>query len=121
MAEGTLGRREPTDWEHVDKYPLRALPKDERPKDVSSAIGINWYPEFDRPTKGRDRRWRVAAPSSTSRRRGGHCICFMPPRVIDPTDWWIFYDQGHEGACVGEGESRMMSLINRRRYDPLWL
>lgn len=121
MTEGSLGRREPTDWEHVDKYPLRALPQGERPKDVPSAIGINWYPEFDRPFKGRDRRWRVAVPSRTSRIRGGHCICVKPPRVIDPTEWWIFYNQGEEGACVGFGESRMQSLMNRRRYNAHWL
>jgi hypothetical protein len=31
------------------------------------------------------------------------------------------YDQGSEGACVGYGSSWMMSLLNRRRYDPRWL
>lgn len=121
MPEGPLGRRPPTDWEHVDKYPLRALPKDERPKDVPSAIGINWYPEFDRPVKGKDGRWRVTVPSRTSRVRGGHCICVKPPNLNDIYGWWLFYDQGEEGACVGFGESRMMSLMNRKRYDARWL
>ncbi|HEX5901438.1 MAG TPA: hypothetical protein VFY32_18695, partial [Solirubrobacteraceae bacterium] len=32
-----------------------------------------------------------------------------------------FYDQGKEGACVGFGCSRMMSLLNRKRYDARWL
>lgn len=31
------------------------------------------------------------------------------------------YDQGQEGACVGFGESWMMSLLNRRFYDARWL
>ena len=28
---------------------------------------------------------------------------------------------GPEGACVGFGCSRMMSLLNRKRYDARWL
>ena len=31
------------------------------------------------------------------------------------------YDQGSEGACVGYSQSIMMSIINRRMYDALWL
>lgn len=121
MPEGPLGRREPTDWEHVDKYPLRALPQAERPQGVPSPIGVKWYPEFDRPTKGRDGRWRVAMPARNSRVRGGHCICVKPPNLEDAYNWWSFYDQGSEGACVGFGESRAQSLLNRKRYDGFWL
>src|SRR6185436_20196829 len=39
----------------------------------------------------------------------------------DINSWYSFYDQGAEGACVGFGSSRMMSLLNRRRYDARWL
>src|SRR6185436_1026541 len=39
----------------------------------------------------------------------------------DINSWYSFYDQGQEGACVGFGSSRMMSLLNRRRYDARWL
>ena len=39
----------------------------------------------------------------------------------DSQSWWDFYDQGREGACVGFGCSRMMSLLNRKRYDARWL
>lgn len=35
--------------------------------------------------------------------------------------WHWEWDQGNEGACVGFGTTFMMSLLNRRRYDPLWL
>jgi hypothetical protein len=36
-------------------------------------------------------------------------------------DWRIFYDQGSEGACVGFGESQLMTYYNRVRYDARWL
>lgn len=121
MPEGALGRRVPTDFEHVDKYPLTALPFQDRPQFVPSSIGINWYPEFDSPVKGRDGKWRVKAPSPTSRVRGGHCICVLPGNYRDPTGWWDFYNQFKEGACVGEGISRAASHLNRKRYDALWL
>jgi hypothetical protein len=120
VVEGGLGRREPTDWAHVDKYPLRALPENERPKNVPSPVGVNWYAEFDRPVKGKDGRWRVAQGGRLTRIRGGHCVCFAPMGFSDPATWWTYYDQGQEGACVGFGESRMMSLLNRKRYDARW-
>jgi hypothetical protein len=31
------------------------------------------------------------------------------------------YDQGRRQACVGFASTWMTSLLNRRRYDPLWL
>lgn len=116
-----LGRRPPTDWKHVERYPLTSLAEPERPTNVPSPVGVNWYAEFDRPVQGRDRRWRVAADGRLTRIRGGHCVAFMPARVSDPDSWWRFYDQGSEGACVGFGISRTMSLLNRRRYDGFWL
>ena len=119
MSEGPLGRLEPTDWGHVERYPLSALP--EPPRGVPSPIGVNWYAEFDRPAKGSDRRWRVAVDGRLTRLRGGHCVVVPPRRFIDPASWWTFYNQGAEGACVGFGISRAMSLLNRRRYDARWL
>ena len=121
MTEGPLGRRPPTDWRHVDRYPLTALPEAERPEGVPSSVGVNWYAEFDRPVKGTDRRWRVATDGRLTRIRGGHCVCFAPPNLKDHASWWLYYNQGAEGACVGFGESRAMSLLNRRRYDGRWL
>lgn len=35
--------------------------------------------------------------------------------------WHSQWDQGSEGACVGFGTSFMMSLLNKKRYDPWWL
>lgn len=116
-----LGRREPTDFEHVSRYPLRALVAAERPTAVPMAIGVNWYAEFDHPTKGRDGRWRVAQDGRLTRIRGGHCLCLLSEGANDPASWWIFYNQGQEGSCVGFGCSRMMSLLNRHRYAGRWL
>lgn len=120
-SEHALGRRPPTDWVHVERYPLTALPEAERPTGVPSPVGVNWYAEFDRPVQGRDRRWRVAADGRLTRVRGGHCVVFAPPNLKDLPAWWKFYDQGSEGACVGFGISRGMSLLNRRRYNARWL
>lgn len=120
MSTNALGRRVPTDFRHFDRYPLSALPWRERPTYIPMPIGINWYPEFDRPYKGEDKRWRVSVPAPRSRPRGGHCVCLQPAGTKDLVAWWLFYNQGQEGACVGEGCSRTMTLLNRKRYDPFW-
>lgn len=116
-----LGRRTPTDWRHVECFPLRALPSAERPSAVPSAIGVNWYEDFDTPIRGDDGRWRVGTSRDLGRVRGGHCVCLAPVGIRDLRSWWRFYDQGEEGACVGFGCSRMMSILNRHRYDARWL
>lgn len=38
-----------------------------------------------------------------------------------PQPWRVYYDQGHEGACVGFSSSEMMTYLNRRRFDARWL
>lgn len=49
MKEGGLGRREPTDWEHVEKYPVRALLADPKsamavaPWGSEHALGLPWW------------------------------------------------------------------------------
>lgn len=116
-----LGRRVPIDWEHLDQFPIRVLAAQEQPTNVPMTVGINWYIEFDRPIKGEDGRWRVAQNGRLTRIRGGHALCLPPARYTDPRSWWHYYDQGREGACVGFGASRMMSLLNRHRYDARWL
>lgn len=116
-----LGRRIPTDWEHINKYPLRALAVDERPVGVPVIIGVNWYDDFDTPEKDSDGRYWVAKNGIKGQVRGGHCVCLKPGKLTDPKTWYLFYDQGEEGKCVGEGSSRAMSLLNRTRYDATWL
>jgi hypothetical protein len=114
-----LGRRIPKDFEHVEKYPITALPV--IPKRVPVAIGVNWYPAFDKPEhRGNKGYWVNDIPGHQAP-RGGHCVCLLPQAVSDLAAWWIWYNQGAEGACVGFGCSRMMSLLNRGRFDARWL
>jgi hypothetical protein len=74
-----LDRRIPTDFDHVVKFPGRALRSMQRTVDRVEKI------------------------------------------MKLPTRYHAFYDQGQEGACVGFGQSIMMSLINRKLYDGKWL
>jgi hypothetical protein len=127
---GPLGRRAPTDWRHYEKYPLTAATTPATPAPV--AIGVNWYTDFDNPVQKGGRYWIGLDSKKLGTVRGGHCVCLEPGdqlnadgsvarRMQDSSGWWDFYDQGKEGACVGFGCSRMMSLLNRKRYDARWL
>jgi hypothetical protein len=116
---GPLGRRVPTDWAHVEKYPLQAL-RGDVPRRVPVVLGINWYSNFDNPVRDKNGVWWIGK-GDLGRVRGGHAICARPLGVIDPPAWQVFYDQGVEGACVGFSESRCMSLLNRVRFDAPWL
>ena len=117
---GPLGRRPSPDDEHILKYPLSAAIIDATGPSAG-ALGINWYPEFDSPFKRSDGHWYVTAPSARSQPRGGHCVALKPRGVADNLAWWDFYNQGFEGACVGFGTSRMMTLMNRKRYFARWM
>jgi hypothetical protein len=125
-----LGRRAPTDWRHYEKFPLTAATTPTTPTPV--AIGVNWYEDFDTPVQKGSRSWIGLNPKQLGKVRGGHCVCLEPGDQLngnhdvvrllqDSQSWWDFYDQGREGACVGFGCSRMMSLLNRKRYDARWL
>ena len=121
---GPLGRRPPTDDEHIRKYPLTVAALPQLP--VPVVLGINWYEAFDDPVRLRDRRWWIGVDDQGRARslgaiRGGHAVCLKPAGVVDSPMWWAFYDQGQEGACVGFAASRTMSLLNRKRYAASWL
>jgi hypothetical protein len=124
-----LGRFIPDDWGHVESYPLTALTPDERPTQSPVVIGVNWYAEFDNPevdeSSGETFIARGGADSLT-RVRGGHCVCLEPGgEMTDREEWRTFYDQGREGACVGFGWSRCMSILNTKEdtqeYAARWL
>jgi len=112
-----LGRLVPMDFSHIEKYPLTYSTTPANPVPVT--IGVNWYSNFDTPVKIKTRYW--VGRSSLGRIRGGHCVCIPPESLLDAWIWYDYYDQGSEGACVGFGSSRMMSLLNRKRYNARWL
>jgi hypothetical protein len=117
MSKG-LGRMIPPNFDHVEKYPLRkAMIEAVNPAPV--AVGVNWYSLFDRPVKQSNGQWWIKGTNLGSI-RGGHCVC-MPHVDDEPYSWYEFYDQGSEGACVGFGSSRMMGLLNRKRFNAWWL
>jgi hypothetical protein len=114
-----LGRVEPPDTRHLERWPLAPV-LDTLTRPVPVIIGIPWRSNFDAPVFIAGR-WWIGKADDLGWVRGGHEICLRPPSMTDLTDWWRFYDQGAEGACVGFAASRMMSLLNRARYDARWL
>src|ERR1044072_8760996 len=120
MLQGSLRRRTPSDWSHVERYPFSMdLHETVAPRPV--VLGINWYTAFDSPRQDSMGKWWVGRDGNLGSVRGGHCVCLKPRGCSDPTLWWQWYDQGAEGACVGFGSSPMMSIYNNRRYYARWL
>jgi len=119
VTERPLGRLEPTDDKHLQLYPLTAETVPAPPTPV--VIGVNWYTGFDKPVQDANGRYWIGRGTDWGRVRGGHAVCLKPTGVTDVREWWRFYDQGKEGACVGFACSRMMSLLNRVRLDAPWL
>jgi hypothetical protein len=123
-ADSRLGRFIPDDWKHVERHPFGALSAEVRPTKVPVVIGVDWYAEFDNPAEDEGSGEFFVAregAGSLSTIRGGHCVCLEPGGEPDPDSWWDFYDQGAEGACVGFGWSRCMSILNNELYAARWL
>lgn len=120
-TSGGLGRRTPSDWDHVSKYALTSENAPSAPTPV--AIGINWYDLFDNPTLIGGDWWINARSASTNLGsiRGGHALCLEPGGSPDTDANWSWYDQGNDGACVGFSLSRMTTLLNDNLYDARWL
>lgn len=104
--------------EHIDRYPLTAATAPDEPTPV--AAGFNWYDDFDYPQRikvnGRTRLC-IGAGTYLGRIRGGHATALRPPTVTDAAGWWDYYDQGVEGRCVEFATLRVLTLLNRKRYD----
>ncbi|MFI5608981.1 hypothetical protein [Amycolatopsis sp. NPDC051903] len=121
-ADPRLGRFVPDDWQHLERYPLTALAAKERPVRTPVVIGVNWYREFDDPEPDRKSgEMFIAKGGSVTAVRGGHCVCLEPGGTPDTDDSYGFYNQGAEGACVGFGWSRCMTLFNGAEYAARWL
>ncbi len=118
-----LGRFIPDDFDHVANYPLTAIA--EPPTQVPVVLGINWYSEFDNPEQDQEtgEYWVARGGASTlTTIRGGHCVCLEPGGQSDNEESWDFYNQGSEGACVGFGWSRCMTILNQGSlYAARWL
>lgn len=119
-----LGRLEPTDWKHLEKFPLRSARVDALPsKPTPVVIGINWYADYDEPVwDDHYKIWRIGNdPKNLGRLRGGHAIEVPNKGHGDSKAWYNYYNQGETSQCVGYSISRMMTHLNRVRYDPQWL
>lgn len=103
--------------EHFEKYPLTAETMPSIP--TSMVLGVNWYENFDNPVRatihGSSR--YVIGRGALGRVRGGHAICARNWNITDQKSWWKFYDQGSEGRCVEFATLRVMTQLNRKRYD----
>lgn len=118
VYENALGMLPPSDDEHRVKYPLTAETAPETP--TPAVIGINWHRAFDAPEQIRDGKrtiWIVAKDGNLGSVRGGHCTMLPVVGFRDTPGWYNWYDQGSEGACVGFGVARMLTHLNRKRYD----
>ena len=122
-----FGRFIPDDWRHVENYPLTALVAQDKMPTVPRpvVIGVNWYTEMDGPERDEaSGEYFIArgGADSLTQVRGGHCVCLEPGGEPDQTAWQEFYDQGSEGACVGFGWSRCMTIFNGGQlYAARWL
>lgn len=119
-ADHRLGRFIPDDDRHISKYPLTVATMPQAP--VPVVIGVGWYSDFDTPVQdSKGRYWIGKDPKNLGAIRGGHCVVIPSDPAKDLKSWWDFYNQGKQGSCVGYGASRMMSMLNRKRYDARWL
>jgi hypothetical protein len=114
-----LGAVKPSDDLHVRKYGLELDFFPDRPTSMAGAS--YWYTNFDDPVWDAQRHiWRIGSGPLGSI-RGGHCYCLPKRNHEDTIRWWQMYDQGVEGACVGFGVSRALSVENRAFLDAFWL
>jgi hypothetical protein len=130
---GPLGCIIPKDKPHVLASPLAATPGG-APVDVPVVVGFNWWTAFDTPKQTEDGSWHlpdVSQGADLGSIRGEHCFCFEPMGAVklDRSAAQVFYNQGEEGACVGFGNSRAVTIAkglaqNRGEpelFDAFWL
>jgi hypothetical protein len=113
-----LGRREPTDYRHLERFPLTLASTPAAATPV--VLGINWYEAFYEPVKV-GTRWWIGRGQNWGPVDGGHAIAAKPVGVTDPYTWWTYHDQGSTSECVGWSCSRAVAWMNRERYDASWL
>lgn len=119
MSETGFGRRTPTTWRHVERYPLAAAPEPERFRRTPVVLGINWYSSCDKP-EFFDNRWWVRRPN-LGIIEGGHAILVDNGQLPDRDAWYHFYNQGRLSACVGFSLSRAITQFYKVLFDGAWL
>ena len=128
MSSLPLGCIIPDDKPHVVAAPLADAPAG-FPTNVPVVVGFNWYDSFDPENlKQYGRSWHAPDVEKGERLgniRGGHCFCFEPMGAVrhNRQATRVFYDQGQEGACVGFGNSRAITIHKNDRawFDGFWL
>jgi len=124
-----LGRRIPTDWRHVERHPARLALEEQRiTKPTPVVAGTNWHRSMFRPVKLNGRWWigvdengKELRPDQYGPIEGGHAYTFLHHDGHDLTSWWRQLNQRNLSACVGYAGTRAMMLVDRRRFDPVWL
>jgi hypothetical protein len=103
--------------EHVDKYPITATTL--ASANSSMMVAINWYENFDAPRRRLiNGVWRwVIGEGNLGRVRGGHAVCGRNWKLTDLLSWHHHYNQGSEGRCVEFAKLRILSQMNRKKYD----
>lgn len=117
---GPLGRIEPSDQAHIERYPITPATMPGTPTPV--VAGIPWYETFDTPFRDRNGVYWICDPSRLAllgRIRGGHAIAIKAPFLNDTPGWQAYYDQGDIPASPAYSLCRAMSMLNRTRYAPL--
>lgn len=109
-----------TTTEHFDKYPLTLATIPSRATPVQAGFNVyRWLMEPVQRRVGGRLVW-VAGDvpmANWGRVLGGHAVAFKPHDVLDAYGWWDYYDQGVEGRCPEFSLLRVLSLMNRKRYD----
>lgn len=123
-----LGRNVPWDRTHIECFPLSEAAG--HVGVLPMTLGINWYTSFDTPVPQDGLPYGathtlldVSTGGQLGTVRGGHDICCEPndPDMKDIPAWVTFYNQLQTPACEGFAHARMMSLIYRKAFDPLWI
>jgi hypothetical protein len=106
--------------DHLEKYPLTAATLPSQATPVQAGFNVyRWLMDPDRMRVNGRIRWVVGnvASSSWGRVIGGHAVALRPWRTTDAYSWWPYYDQQNEGRCPEFSALRVLSLLNRKRYD----
>lgn len=121
MSEQGFGRRVPSSWRHVERYPLAAAPAPEIFLKAPVVLGINWYSSFNAPLQDDAGRWWIGRGDRWGSVEGGHAILVDNGQLPDREAWYWFYNQGRLGACVGFSFSRAMTQFYKVLFDAVWL